>query len=328
MYKRIDFTQLEGLGFTQDTLDFLQASYRDSFAGLAAFLGDFVIVTGVIDEGATYSNGWVAINGQLLPFAGGLKASRIIVDEVVTTELFEDGSTKNVYYVRTAKLASSGGTLFTSFVRLSTVKQIISDLANANANANGRVSKGGDTMTGALVMSNQKITSLQNGTIASDAINKGQLDALKNELLNGAGAAFDTLQELATALGNDPNFATTMANALNGKVAKAGDTITGALTVQGGINTDNVTTKKKKIATGDWNMSALIFKTVPHGLDFTKIIGVEVTIRNDSNTARFQLVGVDWNATEISIPNSGYGSLPEFDGTGFSRGTVIVEYEV
>lgn len=40
------------------------------------------------------------------------------------------------------------------------------------------------------------------------------LAALKNEILGGAGAAFDTLGELAAMLGNDPNFATTMANAL------------------------------------------------------------------------------------------------------------------
>lgn len=33
-------------------------------------------------------------------------------------------------------------------------------------------------------------------------------------LVNGAGAALDTLQELATALGNDANFATTVSTAL------------------------------------------------------------------------------------------------------------------
>ncbi|KHS92615.1 tail fiber protein [Pectobacterium parvum] len=39
-------------------------------------------------------------------------------------------------------------------------------------------------------------------------------------LVNGSPAALDTLQELATALGNDPNFSTTMLNALAGKLAK------------------------------------------------------------------------------------------------------------
>jgi hypothetical protein len=35
--------------------------------------------------------------------------------------------------------------------------------------------------------------------------------ALKNELVDGAGAALDTLNELADALNNDPNFAATIA---------------------------------------------------------------------------------------------------------------------
>ena len=41
---------------------------------------------------------------------------------------------------------------------------------------------------------------------------------IKNSILDGAGAALDTLKELATALGNDPNFATTIANELGNRV--------------------------------------------------------------------------------------------------------------
>lgn len=39
-----------------------------------------------------------------------------------------------------------------------------------------------------------------------------------NALINGAGSALDTLKELADALGNDPNFATTIATALANRV--------------------------------------------------------------------------------------------------------------
>lgn len=39
-----------------------------------------------------------------------------------------------------------------------------------------------------------------------------------NALINGAGSALDTLKELADALGNDPNFATTIATALSNRV--------------------------------------------------------------------------------------------------------------
>ena len=42
--------------------------------------------------------------------------------------------------------------------------------------------------------------------------------ALKNELLDGAGAALDTLNELADALNNDPNFAATIATEIANRV--------------------------------------------------------------------------------------------------------------
>lgn len=42
--------------------------------------------------------------------------------------------------------------------------------------------------------------------------------AVKNELVDGAAAALDTLNELATALGNDPSFATTIAEEIANRV--------------------------------------------------------------------------------------------------------------
>lgn len=42
--------------------------------------------------------------------------------------------------------------------------------------------------------------------------------AVKNELVNGAGAALDTLNELAAALGNDPSFAATIATEIANRV--------------------------------------------------------------------------------------------------------------
>ncbi len=42
--------------------------------------------------------------------------------------------------------------------------------------------------------------------------------AVKDELVDGAGAALDTLNELAAALGNDPSFATTVATEIANRV--------------------------------------------------------------------------------------------------------------
>ena len=50
-------------------------------------------------------------------------------------------------------------------------------------------------------------------------------------LINGAPSTLDTLKELSDALNSDSNFAGTITTSLAGKVAKSGDTMTGALTL-------------------------------------------------------------------------------------------------
>lgn len=235
MYKRIDLTQLEGIAVTQDTLEFLQSSYRDAFGPLATVLGDFVIVSGVNDTGTHYTNGWVAINGELLPFVGGLKTSQIIIEEETGNEGYADGSNKTVYFIRRAKLASSGGTAVAAFTRLNTLKQIMADVLSATNSADSRVAKAGDTMTGNLT--------IPASAAGGHAVNKTEMTAaitqLKNDLLNGAGAAFDTLNELAAALGNDSNFAATVTAALALKAPLASPTFTGNPLVPDQANDDN-----------------------------------------------------------------------------------------
>jgi hypothetical protein len=64
------------------------------------------------------------------------------------------------------------------------------------------------------------------GTNNTQIANTAFVQALVAALVNSSPAALDTLKELATALGNDANFATTMTNALAGKLginAKAAD---------------------------------------------------------------------------------------------------------
>ncbi|OKO48300.1 phage tail protein [Pseudomonas sp. BTN1] len=65
-----------------------------------------------------------------------------------------------------------------------------------------------------------------NKLVANTAfVQKTVQDAI-TAVIDGAPGALDSLKELATALGNDPNFSTTILTALNGKAAKA-TTLTG-----------------------------------------------------------------------------------------------------
>jgi hypothetical protein len=52
-------------------------------------------------------------------------------------------------------------------------------------------------------------------------------------LVDSAPALLDTLNELAAAIGDNPNYATDLATSVGTKVSKAGDTMTGALTLSG-----------------------------------------------------------------------------------------------
>ncbi|RXK57579.1 hypothetical protein ESA94_20485 [Lacibacter luteus] len=106
--KRIDFTKLGGLHTYQDTLEFMQDSYRNSLASLAALLGDKFVVSGCIDNGVNVTDGWICVSGELIPFTGGALAATVVVSEAVGQEGFEDASLKDVYYTKTATLGIGG----------------------------------------------------------------------------------------------------------------------------------------------------------------------------------------------------------------------------
>ncbi len=91
-----------------------------------------------------------------------------------------------------------------------------------------------DTKQAALGFTPENVTNKAiNFTTKNDTLYPSTL-AVYNEiiaqitaLVNSSPATLDTLAELANALGNDPNYATTIATALGNRLIKTGDTITG-----------------------------------------------------------------------------------------------------
>jgi hypothetical protein len=77
--------------------------------------------------------------------------------------------------------------------------------------------------------------------IALDLNIAAQVDQAMAELVSSAPAALDTLQELAAALGNDANFASTITNALAGRVPAARTIATSGLATGGGSLTSDRT---------------------------------------------------------------------------------------
>lgn len=77
------------------------------------------------------------------------------------------------------------------------------------------------------------ITGLSQPVNATDAATKIYVDTSVSNLINAAPAALDTLKELATALGDDQNFATNVYNAIGAKLSLTGGTLTGTLAMSG-----------------------------------------------------------------------------------------------
>lgn len=87
----------------------------------------------------------------------------------------------------------------------------------------------GGTMSGAIAMGTNKITGLGTPTSTADAATKGYVDTAVSNLIDTAPGTLDTLNELAAALGDDPNFATTVTASIATKLPLAGGTMSGAI---------------------------------------------------------------------------------------------------
>jgi hypothetical protein len=98
----------------------------------------------------------------------------------------------------------------------------------------------------------------------------------------------------------------------------------------------------KSVNIGDWDMDTDGSKNVAHGLsDFKKIRGIDVIIRNDSDTAPYHhlsnspsaaielwINGIDNSNIGISRRASGNFDSTSYDSTSYNRGWITITYEL
>jgi hypothetical protein len=197
-------------------------------------------VTGNLTGNVTASTGTstfndVTINGGLNMDAG----TAATITNLTSPTNSGDAATKG--YVDTAdalKLNLSGGTM-SGVIAMGTSKitglgdpTLAQDAATKTyvdtADAL-KLNLAGGTMSGAIAMGTSKITGLGDPTANQDAATKVYVDTSISNLVAAAPGALDTLDELAAALGDDANFATTVTNSIATKLALAGGTMSGAI---------------------------------------------------------------------------------------------------
>jgi len=114
--------------------------------------------------------------------------------------------------------------------------QSAQDAADA---VNSGVPNATDTVKGGIMLAGDLGGTFDAPTVPglSSKLDQSQVDARVSagiaDWVNGAPAALDTLQELADALGNDPNFATTVSNQIGLKAPLESPALTGTPTVGG-----------------------------------------------------------------------------------------------
>lgn len=115
---RYDFTQPGGLPFDQGTMDFIQSCINTA-ASTATLAGPTAILSGCVIAGGTAGNGVVVINGEILPFTGGVIQTKVKIVEVATSVVFQDGAPRVVKYERAASFGDDGVTtlLWANFKR-------------------------------------------------------------------------------------------------------------------------------------------------------------------------------------------------------------------
>ena len=112
-----------------------------------------------------------------------------------------------------------------------------------NATVGGTLGVTGTTTLGTATVGT-KLT-VPTPTDATDAASKGYVDTAVTNVIDAAPAALDTLNELAAALGDDANFATTVTNSLATKAPLASPALTGtptAPTAAADTNTTQIAT--------------------------------------------------------------------------------------
>lgn len=115
-------------------------------------------------------------------------------------------------------------------------------------------------------------SSLGYATVSEPAV-QALVDAAIANIVDGAPDLLNTLNELASAVGDDANFITTIQSSVDSKVSKAGDTLTGDLTLaQDPTSSLHAATKQYVDAVQEASGPKFLAETAEKTADYTLVL--------------------------------------------------------
>ena len=215
----------------------------------------------IVNDTVIHNNTNVQVDDMLVLVGDGDPATKVLVQNVILdgatvdmtqsialldTDDIAEGAT-NLYFTD----ALAQGALATDITTLNTAITTgdATTLSTANSYTDTRETAITSAYTTAIANSSSSSSTTSNAytdaEIATATTNlEAYTDTAVANVVDSAPAVLDTLNELAAALGDDANFATTVSNDIGTRVSKAGDVMAGALTLPGApTNANHAATK-------------------------------------------------------------------------------------
>ena len=201
----------------------------------------------------------------------------------------------------------SSGSLVNSGVSAGTYKSV-------TVNSKGIITAGTNPTT----LSDYGITDADTSAQVTTKVNNAVSTAVSG-LVNSAPELLDTLDELANALGDDPNFATTVANNIATKVTKNADIVAGTGT--------KVTYDAKGLVTSSTTPTTLAGYSISDAYTKTEVNNSLALKVDDSEIASVNLFRADKYLAAQNVANMSYDGNGKLSKVQYNNST-DVDYEV
>ena len=184
-----------------------------------------------ITTGAITASGTVTFNGQLINANAALTGGAI--DGMIIGNTSASTITGTIVNASTGFVGDLTGSVTGNLVGNTSggthTGPVVGDISGNVTASSGTTTLNNLVLNGTVDFNTARLTDIGTPINSSDAATMGYVQTQINNLINGAPATLDTLQELAQALNDDAAFNTTITNSIATKLPLAGGTMSGAI---------------------------------------------------------------------------------------------------